>query len=220
MGTTEQVETTEYNESCKTIRDWTPVSDVFALRYFPIMTSVSGIAAGAYINRHYRKALRLRNHAFISTLLPVVVLPSLAGAIVHDVFVQRPLITGEIKCPVCLEVRGGVLQAFCGFFYPLVLAPAAALSFSTRYHTYYMPEINKDPKAVMKELWKLTKPVWNKFYLIAAAQFILGMGWTHMEVHNLFTLAEKIAAMEDKLKAHREQEEEKRQLQETGYVLP
>lgn len=44
--------------------------------------------------------------------------------------VQRPLLLETFKCPVCVELRAGMVQLFAGFVYPLMLAPMAAMQVS------------------------------------------------------------------------------------------
>ncbi|MPC23087.1 hypothetical protein E2C01_016124 [Portunus trituberculatus] len=49
-------------------------------------------------------------------------------------FVHRPLILETFKCPVCVEIRGGMVQLFTGFVYPLMLAPLAAMQYTSSCH--------------------------------------------------------------------------------------
>lgn len=55
----------------------------FALKNYPYAISALGSCTAAYINAHYRKAVRLRHNAFVSSLIPVVVLPPLVGTLLH-----------------------------------------------------------------------------------------------------------------------------------------
>lgn len=197
----------DLEEAYRFIKEWKPSSDVFALKNFPYAISALGSCTAAYINAHYRKALKLRHHAFVASFIPVVVLPPLVGTLMHHHFVQRPLLLQKFQCPVCLELRAGSIQLFAGFIYPMVLAPLASFQFAARLYTYPLPEISQ-PKALLKEFIKMTRPVMSKLYVLAGIQLAAGMLWTHWEAHNLFTVMSKLSHMEEVVtKYHKEQKE-------------
>ncbi|KAG7173650.1 Transmembrane protein 126A-like, partial [Homarus americanus] len=158
-----------FHESITLIHEWKPTSDVFALKNYMFALSALSSGSGAYINSYYRKVVKLRNQAFISTLLPVVILPSVVASLLHHHFVQRPLVLQTFQCPVCLELRGGAVQFFAGFVYPMVLGPLAAFQFATRLYTYALPSVS-EPKAWIKEFFKMTRPVLPKLYVLAGLQ--------------------------------------------------
>ncbi|XP_063863666.1 uncharacterized protein LOC135102393 isoform X2 [Scylla paramamosain] len=184
------------------IMTWKPASDVFALKHFMFASAFLSTGSATYINAYYRKVVKLRNQAFMSSLLPVIIAPSLLGGMLHHQFVHRPLILETFKCPVCVELRGGMVQLFCGFVYPLMLAPLAAMQFAARLFTYPVPDAKK-PLLLLMEIHKITKPILPKFYILAALQFIGGMAWTHWELHNLYTVLGKLGKMEEALEDHR-----------------
>ncbi|KAK3887658.1 hypothetical protein Pcinc_008243 [Petrolisthes cinctipes] len=193
----------ELMDALTLINEWTPTSDVFALKRYMYATSLLSSGSAAYFNAYYRKVVRLRNQAFITTFLPVVILPSLAGSLLHHQFVQRPLLLQEIQCPVCLELRGGMLQMFSGVVYPMLLAPIAAFQYAVRLYTYSMPDITT-PRLWFKEYCKLTKPILSKIYFLAGLQIVAGMAWTHWEGHNLLTVMSKLAHMEEVVERHKQ----------------
>ncbi|XP_047474817.1 transmembrane protein 126A-like [Penaeus chinensis] len=199
----------DLEEAYRFIKDWKPSSDVFALKNFPYAVSALGSCSAAYINAHYRKAVKLRHNAFVSSLIPVVVLPPLVGTLMHHHFIQRPLLLQKFQCPVCLELRAGAIQLFAGFIYPMVLAPVAAFQFAARLYTYPLPPVSQ-PKALLKEFIKLTSPVKSKLYVLAGIQLAAGMLWTHWEAHNLFTVMSKLSHMEEVVMKHHEEQKEKR----------
>ncbi|XP_063863675.1 uncharacterized protein LOC135102393 isoform X3 [Scylla paramamosain] len=174
----------------------------FALKHFMFASAFLSTGSATYINAYYRKVVKLRNQAFMSSLLPVIIAPSLLGGMLHHQFVHRPLILETFKCPVCVELRGGMVQLFCGFVYPLMLAPLAAMQFAARLFTYPVPDAKK-PLLLLMEIHKITKPILPKFYILAALQFIGGMAWTHWELHNLYTVLGKLGKMEEALEDHR-----------------
>ncbi|XP_042858813.1 transmembrane protein 126A-like [Penaeus japonicus] len=198
----------DLEEAHKLIRQWQPASDVFALKNYPYAISALGSCTAAYINAHYRKAVRLRHNAFVSSLIPVVVLPPLVGTLLHHHFVQRPLLLQKFQCPVCIEIRAGGIQLFAGFIYPMVLAPLAAFQFAARLYTYPLPEVSQ-PKALFREFIKMTSPIKSKLFLLAGIQLAAGMLWTHWEAHNLFTVISKLSHMEEVVRKHHEEQKEK-----------
>ena len=52
-------------------------------------------------------------------------------------FVHRPMLLDTFQCPVCVELRGGMVQLFSGFVYPMMLAPLAAMQVSNHSHILY-----------------------------------------------------------------------------------
>ncbi|XP_045131666.1 transmembrane protein 126A-like [Portunus trituberculatus] len=192
---------TALTEAIDLIMNWKPTSDVFALKHFMVASAFLSTCSATYINAHYRKVVKLRNQAFMTTLLPVIIAPSLLGGMFHHQFVHRPLILETFKCPVCVEIRGGMVQLFTGFVYPLMLAPLAAMQFAARLYTYPVPDAKK-PLLMLMEIYKITKPVLPRLYILAALQFIGGVAWTHWELHNLYTVLGKLNKMEEALKDH------------------
>lgn len=209
-GTQKQThnELEDLEEAYRFISQWKPSSDVFALKNFPYAISALGSCTAAYINAHYRKVVKLRHHAFVASLIPVVVLPPLVGTLMHHHFIQRPLLLQKFQCPVCLELRAGGIQLFAGFIYPMVLAPLAAFQFASRLYTYPLPDISQ-PKALFKEFIKMTRPIKSKLYVLAGIQLAAGMLWTHWEAHNLFTVMSKLSHMEEVVRKHHEEQKEK-----------
>ncbi|KAK7071433.1 hypothetical protein SK128_024690 [Halocaridina rubra] len=182
-------------EAYEMLMDWKPTRDVFAFRYFGFFTGGIGSLSGFYLNNFYRKAVKLRGQVFISTLLPNVVLPGLVGIILHHQFVQRPLILQTFQCPVCIELRAGVLQFFAGFLYPLVLSTVTSFHFGSKLYTYPLPSI-KEPRNIFNTFIKLSRPGYSKFFVLASLQVIGGIALTHMEALNIFTVLSKLSEME------------------------
>ncbi|XP_050719338.1 transmembrane protein 126A-like [Eriocheir sinensis] len=189
------------SESLDMVMNWKPVSDVFALKNFMYASAFTNGGSAVYINAHFRKVLKLKNHAFMASLIPVVLTPALVGGLLHHQFVQRPMLLQTFKCPVCIEMRGGLVQFFSGIVYPMMLAPLAGFQFAARLYTYPVPDARK-PLSVVKEIAKITRPFLSKLYILAGINIIAGVAWTHWEFHNLYTVAAKMAQMEEELKEH------------------
>ncbi|KAK8751397.1 hypothetical protein OTU49_014584 [Cherax quadricarinatus] len=73
--------------------------------------------------------------------------------------------------------------------------------FATRLYTYPLPSVG-EPKALMKELIRMTRPILPKLCLLAGFQVVVGTAWTHWEAHNLFTVLSKLSEMEQVVKRH------------------
>ncbi|KAK8751398.1 hypothetical protein OTU49_014584, partial [Cherax quadricarinatus] len=146
------------NESMTLIDTWKPTKDVFALKNYMFGLSSISSCTAAYINSHYRRAVKLRNYAFVPTFIPVVLLPSIVSTLLHH-------------------------------------------HFATRLYTYPLPSVG-EPKALMKELIRMTRPILPKLCLLAGFQVVVGTAWTHWEAHNLFTVLSKLSEMEQVVKRH------------------
>lgn len=72
----------------------------FALKHFMVASAFLSTCAATYINAHYRKVVKLRNQAFVTTLLPVIIAPSLLGGMFHHQVRQThsPLDHEVLKC--------------------------------------------------------------------------------------------------------------------------
>ncbi|XP_068237512.1 uncharacterized protein [Palaemon carinicauda] len=186
-------------EAYNLIGTWKPASDVYAFKYYPYVTGIASALSGAYINSYYRKKVKLRNMVFLPTALPLIFLPGVVSTLLHNQFVQRPLILQKFQCPVCIEMRGGAIQLFAAFVYPMVLAPVSSFHFASRLYTYVLPSIT-EPRKLLEVYLKFTKPLLPRLFMLAGIQIIIGMGLTHAEAHNLFTVLSKIAVMEEELK--------------------
>ncbi|XP_071532969.1 uncharacterized protein [Panulirus ornatus] len=88
-GVVHGVEQEELSEIITFLRKWKPNSDVFAIKYYPFALSALSVGSAAFINAHYRKAVKLRNSGFLTSLLPVIMLPSIASSLMHHQLATR-----------------------------------------------------------------------------------------------------------------------------------
>ncbi|XP_066964983.1 transmembrane protein 126A [Macrobrachium rosenbergii] len=196
-----------FMEAYSVIDSWKPASDVYAIKNYPLVTGLASSLSGAYINSYYRQKVKLRSRVFFPTAVPMIFLPVFVSTILHHQFVQRPLILQKFQCPVCIELRGGAIQLFAGFIYPMVLGPVVAFHFASTLYTYALPTI-KEPKKLLDVFLKFTKPVLPRLWLIAGAQTAIGMALTHAEAYNLFTVISKVSMMEQQLKENKAPKDE------------
>ncbi|NWH64551.1 T126A protein, partial [Geococcyx californianus] len=125
---------------------------------------------GLTANSFFRNILHIRKAAFISAL-PMAFLPFLSTAAVYEVFVREPLFSGELNCEVCTVVRGGLIGAVMGGFYPILLAVPMNASLAARYSSSPLPG-----KENLLRYWLTTaQPVFRKMSLGVIVQVLTGI---------------------------------------------
>ncbi|KAM6099738.1 transmembrane protein 126A-like isoform 1-T2 [Theristicus caerulescens] len=128
--------------------------------------SLCGLAA----NNFFRNILHVRRASFV-TALPMAVIPFLSTAAVYEVFVREPLFSGQLNCEVCAVVRGGLIGAVVGGFYPILLALPMNASLAARYASSPLPG-----KENLVRFWLTTaQPVFRKMSLGILIQLLTGL---------------------------------------------
>uniref|UniRef100_A0A8C5SWR4 Transmembrane protein 126A n=1 Tax=Laticauda laticaudata TaxID=8630 RepID=A0A8C5SWR4_LATLA len=131
-------------------------------------------------NNSFRKILHV-TQARYSTVVAMSILPLTITTVAYEAIVKRSLMTGNLNCEICAVVRGGLVGAFVGFFYPIILALPLNALLATRYYTTPLP--NKD-NAV--RFWVLlSKPIFKKMRFAALIQVAFGayLGSKHHEIY-------------------------------------
>ncbi|NWU60661.1 T126A protein, partial [Pterocles burchelli] len=129
-------------------------------------SSLCGLAA----NNFFRNILHVRRAAFVSAL-PMAVVPFLSTAAVYEVFVREPLFSGDLNCEVCAVVRGGLIGAVVGGFYPIFLALPMNASLAARYSSSPLPG-----KENLLRFWLTTaQPVFRKMSFAVLIQVLTGL---------------------------------------------
>ncbi|XP_063182309.1 transmembrane protein 126A-like isoform X1 [Chroicocephalus ridibundus] len=129
-------------------------------------SSLCGLAA----NNFFRNILHVRKASLVSAL-PMAVIPFLSTAVVYEVFVRQPLFSGELNCEVCAVVRGGLIGAVVGGFYPIFLALPVNASLAARYSSSPLPG-----KENLIRFWLTTaQPVFRKMSLGILVQLLTGL---------------------------------------------
>ncbi|XP_075273141.1 transmembrane protein 126A [Opisthocomus hoazin] len=129
-------------------------------------SSLCGLAA----NNFFRNILHIRR-AFMLSAVPMAVVPFLSTAAVYEVFVREPLFSGELSCEVCAVVRGGLIGAVVGGFYPVFLALPMNASLAARYSSSPLPG-----KENVLRFWLTTaQPVFRKMSLGVLVQVLTGL---------------------------------------------
>uniref|UniRef100_A0A2H6MWE3 Transmembrane protein 126A n=1 Tax=Micrurus carvalhoi TaxID=3147026 RepID=A0A2H6MWE3_9SAUR len=131
-------------------------------------------------NNSFRKILHV-TQARYSTVAAMSVLPFTITTVVYEAIVKHPLMTGNLNCEICAMVRGGLVGAVMGFFYPIILALPLNALLATRYYTAPLPNKNN---AV--QFWVLlSKPIFKKLRFAALIQVAFGvyLGSRHHEIY-------------------------------------
>ncbi|NWX17572.1 T126A protein, partial [Aegotheles bennettii] len=129
-------------------------------------SSLCGLAA----NNFFRNILHVRRAFFVSAL-PMAVIPFLSTAAVYEVFVREALFSGRLNCEVCAVVRGGLIGAVVGAFYPIFLALPVNASLAARYSSSPLP----GRENVLRFWLTIAQPVFRKMSLGVLVQALTGL---------------------------------------------
>ncbi|XP_077465675.1 transmembrane protein 126A [Stigmatopora argus] len=149
--------------------DKLPELDQKFFMYGPVYLGVNGGFAGLIANSLYRRALNV-TQAFISSSLPMAVLPFMTTYVLYNATVSSPLLSGDLHCPTCVLIRGGLVGVIGGALYPIALALPANMGLASMYSTAPMPE-----KGNVLRFWMdLSKPIFRKMRAVMLLQAIFG----------------------------------------------
>uniref|UniRef100_A0A1B0DAZ8 Uncharacterized protein n=1 Tax=Phlebotomus papatasi TaxID=29031 RepID=A0A1B0DAZ8_PHLPP len=174
------------------ISKWKNDSETWFLTKGPPILGILGAVSGIYIHNHYRKKLKLGNFGRATSYLPIVVLPALVAPVVHKVAIQTALLLSNYKCPVCLQVRGGLLQTAVAGIYPAMLAPLACFMYANRHFTYRIPSITQQPREILTLWAKLTRPIAGPLIGIFLANYFAAMYLTNREIQDFHLIMVKL----------------------------
>ncbi|XP_059616778.1 transmembrane protein 126A [Phlebotomus argentipes] len=170
------------------INDWKKKKETDYLINGPPALGIVGALCGIYVNSYYRRKLKLRSFGRGTSYLPIVVLPALVAPVVHKVMIQSHLLLRQYDCPVCIQIRAGLLQAAVAGVYPAILAPLASFMFATRHFTYKLPSITQSPMEVF-QLWKkLTRPIALPLLGICFGNYLFGMYITSRQIEDFHSI--------------------------------
>ncbi|KFQ72158.1 Transmembrane protein 126A [Phaethon lepturus] len=125
---------------------------------------------GLVANNFFRNILHVRRASLVSAL-PMAVVPFLSTAVAYEAFVREPLFSGELNCEVCAVVRGGLIGAVVGGFYPVFLALPMNASLAARFSSSPLPG-----KENLLRFWlTAAQPVFRKMSLGVLIQVLTGL---------------------------------------------
>ncbi|NWI15134.1 T126A protein, partial [Crypturellus soui] len=129
-------------------------------------SSLCGLTA----NTFFRRTLNITKAAFVSSL-PMAVIPFISTAAVYDIFLRQPLFLGDLDCEACAVVRGGLIGAIVGGFYPFLMALPVNASLAARYSSAPLPG-----KENLLRFWhRASQPVFRKMSFGILIQTLTGI---------------------------------------------
>ncbi|XP_064157713.1 transmembrane protein 126A-like [Anguilla rostrata] len=146
-----------------------PDTDKKLFAYGPIYLGMNGAFSGLIANSFFRRVLKV-SQGWITSSLPMAVLPFLSTVALYQATISQPLLSGNLDCKACAEVRGALLGVVVGGLYPVALALPVNAGLASRYNTTPMPEKGK----VLQFMVKITKPVLKKMSFVVVLQAICG----------------------------------------------
>ncbi|KAG5843857.1 hypothetical protein ANANG_G00155340 [Anguilla anguilla] len=136
----------------------------------PIYLGGSAAVVGLLANSLFRGVLNVTQGLFTSSL-PMAVLPFLTTVAFYNGAVSQPLLSGELNCPTCALIRGGLVGGLAGGLYPVMLALPVSAGLATRYSTSPMPE-----KGNVLRFWiTITQPILRRMNVVLILQCLLGV---------------------------------------------
>ncbi|XP_060525039.1 uncharacterized protein LOC132701261 isoform X2 [Cylas formicarius] len=162
----------------------------FPLKLGPHLLGVASACCGIFYNNYYRRRLRLFHIGRVVSYLPVCFLPATLSAVMHA---ERPIILLKADvCPVCLEVKAGLLQAALGFLLPFLLAPTGSMALAHQSGCYNMPQITQRPTEAIQFYKKLLKPIGSISWKICAGQALLASFMTYLEARAMLQINKEL----------------------------
>lgn len=184
------------------VNEWNKFSEVWALRYGPNALGVLSATCGLIINKHYRHKLKVGRYGYVSSFLPIVIIPGSLTLIFHKFVVSNKILLQRAEsCAICHEVRSAAVQIGVGIIYPMLLAPVTSLMLANRYSTYRLPSISAEPKELFQVTKKLTKPLTGTLGYMLAFNLIFSSIITYYELQNVASIRREIREIEKRLEA-------------------
>ncbi|CAH2991424.1 unnamed protein product [Chilo suppressalis] len=179
---------------------WKTPSDVWALRFGPFILGGINAISGLIINNHFRNKLKLGPYGFLSSAIPISLMPGILTPLFHRYIVSTDMLLMKAEtCPLCYEIRSTVLQLGLGVVYPMLLAPTTAMMLSHRYATARIPELYDGPRVIVKFVSKLARPLQGTVATLAGLQVVSSALITYFEMRNILSIRREVMEIERKL---------------------
>ncbi|CAK1549262.1 unnamed protein product [Leptosia nina] len=181
------------------VYNWKDLSDVWALRHGSTILGGINAMSGILMNYHYRTKLKLGNYGYLSSVIPVSLMPAMLTILFHRYSITTNILLIKETCPLCYELRSSAIQLTLGTAYPLLLAPTGALMLASRYNTHRVPELKKGPKVLFEFVRKLTKPFSGALTTLSLIQVAASSVVTYFELKNNIVFRNKLIDIEQKI---------------------
>lgn len=106
----------------------------------------------------------------MATFVPTVGLTAGAAMFLHHNQVTNELITGQLNCATCAEVRALFIQLGFGCLYPLVVSPIVTIAMAKKNNMYAMPPLT-DFRQVFGLMRQAMKPLYPWIVGFVVLQF-------------------------------------------------
>lgn len=138
------------------INEWTPMKEVFPLKYGDYIISICAAFSGVSINSMFRKKLKLRQKGAVFTTFFLACGPGFVAYASHKELTTNKILLYETQCSLCQELKAVTSITFTGFIYPLIVAPVInlAVAGSMGYRIPYVYEV----KELATFFWSVLKP--------------------------------------------------------------
>ncbi|TRY91038.1 hypothetical protein DNTS_021667, partial [Danionella cerebrum] len=146
-----------------------PERDRNAILHGPFYLGSYAAFTGVLANTLYRKALHVTRAPFASNL-PMGFIPFASVALVYNIAITNPLMTGDLNCSNCVIVRGALTSFFIGGIYPILLALPCSAGLAARYNSAPQPERGN----IIRHWVNITKPIVMKMRPVLLLHVIYG----------------------------------------------
>ncbi|XP_033637514.1 transmembrane protein 126A-like [Asterias rubens] len=120
----------------------------------PLMLSVNAGLVGVISNSFFRRMLMVRKGLFL-TSLPMAIMPALIMTPAWSELISKPILLGNMKCEICADIRGGLINFALGAVYPFFLAGPLSAALAKRYDTVKIPKLSlkKSDQRTLFNFW-------------------------------------------------------------------
>lgn len=124
-----------------------------------------------YITHYFRKELKLRPYARLTSYIPVVGLSAFGCYFFNAGYVTCNILRAD-SCPLCISTQASIGQLFFGLCYPLFMAPVVCFYLADKIMTYPVPPIFRAPREVFLLFSKLVRKNQRPFLVIGAMHML------------------------------------------------
>ncbi|KAK6195391.1 hypothetical protein SNE40_000834 [Patella caerulea] len=179
----------EYNKA--RISNWSPHYEMWPFGFGQGILGGITVLGCLSINSHYRKKFFLGNMGRFNTFAPTVIIPTCTIMVAHEMFVKNKILAADFNCPVCEEIKSGVIQAFVGTVYPAVLGTFSTIIVARSLKIFSLPSL-----AQKKDFNSLLRKISPKSSFLAIAMVNFGAG--------MFVCGQQISALNKTLLTNRQ----------------
>ncbi|XP_014469972.1 PREDICTED: uncharacterized protein LOC106741983 [Dinoponera quadriceps] len=102
---------------------WKNQNEVWPLVHGTGILSLAASLGGAYVNFIFRRKLKVHNIGILPSMMAITGPSFLLTTLSRSLAIDNKLLLLELPCPLCLELRGAIIQAAFGYFTPFITVP-------------------------------------------------------------------------------------------------